>query len=196
MINTYITELVNYGIGKGLIDELDRICITNRLVELMEQDEYISPDTIPAERDLHLILEDMMDWAYAHGVMKSDTVAARDLFDTKIMGILTPPPSVVIGRFSSLMNESSQKATDWYYEFSRSTNYIRTDRIAKDLKWVAPTEYGDIDITINLSKPEKDRGTSPLREKLRALRIPSAFCAAKTKATQVRSLTRQDRTTG
>jgi UDPglucose--hexose-1-phosphate uridylyltransferase len=156
MINTYITELVNYGIGKGLIDELDRICITNRLAELMEQDEYISPDTIPAERDLHLILEDMMDWAYAHGVMKSDTVAARDLFDTKIMGILTPPPSVVIGRFSSFMNESSKKATDWYYEFSRSTNYIRTDRIAKDLKWVAPTEYGDIDITINLSKPEKD----------------------------------------
>ena len=156
MINTYITELVNYGISKGLIDELDRVYVTNRLIEFFGLDEYTAPEEVHAPRDLHLILEDMMAWAFSHDVMKSDTTAGKDLFDTKIMGILTPPPSVVINRFNELCKKSSKDATDWYYAFSKATNYIRTDRIAKDVKWVTPTEFGDIDITINLSKPEKD----------------------------------------
>lgn len=156
MINTYITELVNYGIANGLIEENDRIYAVNRLTELMELDEYIEPSEVPAPRYLHLILEDMMDWALEHGVMKSDTTAFKDLFDTKIMGAITPPPSVVIKKFNELLSKSSKDATDWYYAFSKATNYIRTDRIAKDVKWIAPTEFGDIDITINLSKPEKD----------------------------------------
>ena len=99
MINTYITELVNYGISKGLIEEYDRIYALNRLTELMELDEYIEPSVTPEPRDLHLILEDMMAWAFEHGVMKSDTTAYKDLFDTKIMGAITPPPSVVIKKF-------------------------------------------------------------------------------------------------
>ena len=156
MINTYITELVNYGIANGLIEEYDRIYAVNRLTELMELDEYIEPTGVPAPRDLHLILEDMMNRAFEHGVMKSDTTAYKDLFDTKIMGAITPPPSVVIKKFNELLAKSSKDATDWYYAFSEATNYIRTDRIAKDVKWIAPTEFGDIDITINLSKPEKD----------------------------------------
>ena len=156
MINTYITELVNYGIRSGLVSELDRVYTTNRLVELLELDEYTSPENEPAARELHLILEDIMSWAFEHGVMTSDTTASKDLFDTKITGILTPAPSVVIGRFNALYKSSAKEATDWYYEFSKATNYIRTDRIAKDVKWVTPTEFGDIDITINLSKPEKD----------------------------------------
>ena len=156
MINTYITELVNYGISKGLIDDLDRVYVTNRLIGFFGLDEYTAPEEVHAPRDLHLILEDMMSWAYSNGVMKSDTTAGKDLFDTKIMGILTPPPSVVINRFNELCKKSSKDATDWYYAFSKATNYIRTDRIAKDVKWVTPTEFGDIDITINLSKPEKD----------------------------------------
>jgi UDPglucose--hexose-1-phosphate uridylyltransferase len=156
MINTYITELVNYGIRNGLIDELDRVYSINRLVELMELDEYTAPDTVPSERPLNLILEDMMSWAFEHGVMKSDTNACKDLFDTKIMGTITPPPSVVINTFIRLCGTSPRVATAWYYNFSKVTNYIRVDRIAKDVKWTAPTEYGDIDITINLSKPEKD----------------------------------------
>ena len=156
MINTYITELVNYGISKGLIDELDRVYTVNRLAELFGIDEFTAPGNDPAPRDLHLILEDMMAWAYSNGVMKSDTTAGKDLFDTKIMGVLTPPPSVVINKFNELCKKSSKDATDWYYAFSKATNYIRTDRIAKDVKWVTPTEFGDIDITINLSKPEKD----------------------------------------
>ena len=90
MINTYITELVNYGIRNGLIDEADRVYSINKLIELMELDEYTVPQEMPGERDLHFILEDMMDWAFAHGVMKSDTNACKDLFDTKIMGAITP----------------------------------------------------------------------------------------------------------
>ena len=156
MINTYITELVNYGISKRLIDELDRIYAINRLAELLELDEYQEPPEVPAARDLYLILEDIMAWAYSHGVLKSDTTASKDLFDTKIMGAITPPPSVVIKRFNELRTKSSKEATDWYYAFSKATNYIRVDRIAKDVKWISPTKYGDIDITINLSKPEKD----------------------------------------
>ena len=156
MINTYITELVNYGISKGLIDELDRVYVTNRLIRFFGLDEYTAPEEVPASRELHLILEDMMSWAYSNGVMKSDTTAGKDLFDTAVMGVITPPPSAVIRRFNELCNKSSKDATDWYYAFSKATNYIRTDRIAKDVKWVTPTEFGDIDITINLSKPEKD----------------------------------------
>ncbi len=156
MINTYITELVNYGISKGLVDELDRVYVTNRLIGFFGLDEYTAPEEVPASRELHLILEDMMSWAYSNGVMKSDTTAGKDLFDTAVMGVITPPPSAVIRRFSELCNKSSKDATDWYYDFSKATNYIRTDRIAKDVKWVTPTEFGDIDITINLSKPEKD----------------------------------------
>ena len=156
MINTYITELVNYGISKGLVDELDRVYVTNRLIGFFGLDEYTAPEELPASRELHLILEDMMSWAYSNGVMKSDTTAGKDLFDTAVMGVITPPPSAVIRRFSELCNKSSKDATDWYYAFSKATNYIRTDRIAKDVKWVTPTEFGDIDITINLSKPEKD----------------------------------------
>ena len=120
MINTYITELVNYGISKGLIEEYDRIYALNRLTELMELDEYIEPSVTPEPRDLHLILEDMMAWAFEHGVMKSDTTAYKDLFDTKIMGAITPPPSVVIKKFNELLAESSKQATDWYYKFSQT----------------------------------------------------------------------------
>ena len=156
MINTYITELVNYGVREGLVDGLDRTYTINRLIELFGLIEYEEPEIIPGPRELHLILEDMISWALGSGVLESDTTAAKDLFDTKIMGLITPPPSVVIRKFNELAERSSRDSTDWYYAFSRATNYIRTDRIAKDMKWLAPTEFGDIDITINLSKPEKD----------------------------------------
>ena len=116
MINTYITELVNYEIKNGLIDEFDRVYSVNKLIELMGLDEYAEPESVPEERDLHLILEDMLNWAFEHGVMESDTIAQKDLFDTKIIGAVTPPPSVVISKFNALLSESSKDATDWYYE--------------------------------------------------------------------------------
>ena len=148
--NYLITELVNYGCNNNLVDELDRMLTINRLVELLDLDEYIEPEEEIVPRDLHFILEDFL-------ALKGDlTNAEKDLYDTKLMGILTPPPSFVIRMFEAIKDDSVKEATDWYYSFSKASNYIRTDRIAKDIKWKSKTEYGDIDITINLSKPEKD----------------------------------------
>lgn len=107
---------------------------------------------MPESGELEQILAGMLDFAYADGLIESDSVVYRDLMDTKIMGCLTPPPSVVIDKFNCLYKESPQKATDFYYNFSCDTDYIRRYRIARDMKWTADTEYGRLDITINLSK--------------------------------------------
>ncbi len=155
-IFTYISELVDYAVRSGLTNDLDRTYAINSLLPVLGLDEYREPDSMPAPRELHLILEDIISYALAEGILESDSIANKDLFDTKLMGILTPPPSVVINTFRELYEAGPEIATDWYYGLSKKTNYIRCDRIAKDVKWKSPTEYGDIDITINLSKPEKD----------------------------------------
>ena len=155
-ISDLIRELIKYGSENGLIEEDDEIYSRNRLLELFGEPEYAPAKEVTSVRDLHLILEDMMDIAVKKGLIENDTIASRDLFDTKIMGLITPAPSEVRRRFLSLYSESPKKATDWYYDISRATNYIRTDRIAKDIKWVAASPFGNLDITINLSKPEKD----------------------------------------
>ena len=179
-ICTLIFELVSYGKNKGLIDTADEVYTTNKLLELFRIDEYKldnssdtqnvnqQDDNDQSTRELHFILEDMMDYAIENGIMENDTITYRDLFDTKIMGLITPPPSVVRAKFNELLNgdsgsnsagekkENAKKATEFYYDFSKATNYIRADRIAKDEKWITSTEFGDLDITINLSKPEKD----------------------------------------
>ncbi|MBR2550985.1 MAG: UDP-glucose--hexose-1-phosphate uridylyltransferase [Clostridiales bacterium] len=148
--NYLITELVNYGVQNGLVDAADRIYTVNRLLETLGLEEYTEPSEVISPREISLILEDFIS-------LQGDlTNAQKDLFDTKLMGVLTPPPSNVIRRFEELRSVSSKQATDWYYDFSKKTNYIRTDRIAKDIKWKTSTPYGEMDITINLSKPEKD----------------------------------------
>ena len=167
MIETYIKELVTYGLNKGLVDPADEIYVTNRLLELFDIQEYNEPAEIPS-RPLVDILNDMLDYAYRHKLMEDDTITNRDLFDTKIMGMLTPAPSVVRKIFADKYAVSPKEATDYYYAFSKATNYIREDRIAKDEKWVTETEYGPIDITINLSKPEKDP-----RDIAKAIRLSS-----------------------
>lgn len=157
MINSLIYELIKYGTDNGLIDVADRVYITNQLLELFQISDYHEPmDTDKEIRELHLILEDMIHYAYENGILEDDTTTMKDLFDTKIMGLLTPPPSIVQKKFEEKYAVSPREATDYYYHFSQATNYIRIDRIAKDEKWVADTEFGPIDITINLSKPEKD----------------------------------------
>lgn len=158
-IDLLITELVNYSIDSGLADGLDRVYLTNSLLQALNLKEYEELSVNPhkdAPRPLHLILEDIIEWALDAGVLTSDSTASKDLFDTKIMGILTPPPSVAVKHFEMLYREGPEIATNWYYSFSKASNYIRTDRIARDIKWKTPTVYGDMDITINLSKPEKD----------------------------------------
>ena len=154
-INSLIAQLVQYGKEKGLVAKEDEIYTINRLLEILHLDEY-KETVCEEEMKLEDILAQIMDWAYENGVMQENSVVYRDLFDTKLMGALVPAPSVVIKKFRELYKESPKKATDFYYDFSCNTDYIRRYRIAKDRKWKAETEYGTLDITTNLSKPEKD----------------------------------------
>lgn len=153
-MNKLISELVKYGLESGLVDVADKVYVVNKLLELFQQKEFVwSNEQV---RPLQSILSDMTDHALELGLIEEDTITNRDLFDTKIMGALTPAPSVIRKKFKELYVQNPKKATDFYYKFSQDTNYIRKDRIMKDEKWSSKTEYGQIDITINLSKPEKD----------------------------------------
>lgn len=155
MINRLINELVSYGIREHLVDEDDRVFVTNNLLDLFKQAEF-DKEEIKEERVLADILKDMCNFAVKEKIIEDDSVTATDLFDTKIMGLLTPMPSTVRRIFKEIYGVDSKLATDYFYKLSKRSNYIRADRIAKDEKWVTDTEYGPIDITINLSKPEKD----------------------------------------
>ena len=152
-VNTYIASLVQYGLDRGLMEQSDSTYITNQLLEALKLDSYE-----PAEAgclSLEEILGGLLDDAVSRGVI-GDDITSRDLLDTKLMGILTPLPREVRARFTELYRESPQMATDWYYKLSQDTDYIRRYRIQKDMRWKTATEYGELDITINLSKPEKD----------------------------------------
>ena len=162
-IYSNIRALVNYGLDTGLVEPADEIFTVNRLLELFQVDEM--EDTggeIPAgagEADgagLERILGEMMDYAHEAGLMPENDITHRDLFDTKIMSMLMPRPNEVIRKFHELYGRSPREATDFFYKLSQDSDYIRRYRIVKDQKWVAPTKYGDLDVTINLSKPEKD----------------------------------------
>ena len=152
-VNGYVTALVRYGLEKGLIEPCDQTYITNQLLMTMGLDSY-EYEEAPA-MELEDILAGLLDDAVARGVC-DDNITARDLFDTKLMGVLTPLPREVRAKFAALYAAGPQKATDWYYTLSQDTDYIRRYRIKKDLRWKTKTDYGDLDITINLSKPEKD----------------------------------------
>ena len=153
-IETYIDSLVSYAMNKGLALPEDHTVLVNRLLELLQLDAY-TPSDEPQSEDLEEILAGLLDYACAKGLCE-DNIVARDLFDTKLMGALTPMPREVIAIFKELYEHSPEAATDWYYRFSCDTDYIRRYRIAKDMRWKYHSAYGPIDITINLSKPEKD----------------------------------------
>ena len=152
-VSELISSLVQYGLNCGLIEPCDINFITNQLLQALGLDSFepAAPVSLPLEE----ILKRLLDDAVRRGICGED-ITSRDLLDTKLMGILTPPPREVRKKFAEAYRESPETATDWYYKFSQDTNYIRRDRIAKDVKWVTSTAYGDLDITINLSKPEKD----------------------------------------
>lgn len=154
--NQAIAQLISYALEKRLIQPEDRMWTVNTLLEALALDGCALPEELPPAGELSAALEALLDDAVERGVLKEDTVTYRDLLDTRLMGILTPRPSQVIGQFRSLYRQAPEKATDWYYQFSQDTNYIRRDRIARDVQWKVETEYGQLDITINLSKPEKD----------------------------------------
>ena len=150
-----VKQLITYATKNGLIEECDKICATNKILEILKLDE-ISDECAPENGDLESILAVLCDYAAEKNLIEANSVVYRDLFDTKIMGALTPMPSVVIKKFNELYKESPEKATDYYYNLSKSSDYIRQYRVKKDLKWETESIYGNIDITINLSKPEKD----------------------------------------
>ncbi len=149
-----IKDLVGYAVRTGLIEESDRTWAANALLEAMRLDSWEEPQEAQ-ERPLEDILRELLDDAAARGLIHDD-VTSRDLFDTELMGRLTPRPSQVIQDFFRRYQASPKEATDWLYRFSQDTDYIRRYRIARDVKWQAATAYGELDITINLSKPEKD----------------------------------------
>jgi len=153
-IETYIDSLVSYAMNCGLAEPCDHVVLVNRLLDLLHKDDYVPSDE-PQSEDLEEILAGILDYAVANGLC-DDGITAKDIFDTRIMGAITPMPREVIGVFRYLYLEDPVAATDWYYKFSCDTDYIRRYRIAKDMRWKYPSEYGELDITINLSKPEKD----------------------------------------
>ena len=153
-IETCIDSLVCYAMNSGLAEPVDHIVLTNRLLDLLRLDDY-TPSDEPLTEDLEEILAGILDYAVKNGLC-DDGITARDIFDTRIMGAITPMPREVIGIFRYLYLENPEAATDWYYKFSCDTDYIRRYRIAKDMRWKYESEYGELDITINLSKPEKD----------------------------------------
>ncbi len=153
-IETYIDSLVSYAMNTGLAEPVDHQVLTNRLLDLLHKDDYVASEE-PQSEDLEEILGGILDYAVEKGLC-DDNITARDLFDTRIMGALTPMPREVVRTFRALYEQDPVKATDWYYKFSCDTDYIRRYRIARDMRWKYAGEYGEMDITINLSKPEKD----------------------------------------
>lgn len=154
MIDRSIKKLVCYGLEKELFTERDRIYVTNRILEILELDEFDCDETF-TDVNLEETLKELLDFAVKKGIIE-DSIVYRDLFDTKLMGAMMPRPSEVTEKFAELYKESPKTATDYFYKLSCDSDYIRRYRVERDIKWVTSTEYGDLDITINLSKPEKD----------------------------------------
>ncbi len=157
MIVKQIDKLVSYGIKTGLIEPCDSVYVTNRILEKLKISSYEpTGEECNDISELDDILNGILDYAAEHGLLENDSVVYRDLFDTEIMDILTPRPSYVIHKFNNLCRDDIKSATDYFYKLSGDSNYIRRGRIKKDIKWKVSSEYGDIDISINCSKPEKD----------------------------------------
>ena len=153
-IDTCIDSLVSYAMNRGLAEPVDHYVLVNRLLDILRKDDY-TPTDEPQSEDLEEILAGILDYAVEKGLCE-DNITARDIFDTRIMGAITPMPREVIRTFRERYAQSPEAATEWYYRFSCDTDYIRRYRIAKDMRWKYDSAYGQMDITINLSKPEKD----------------------------------------
>ncbi len=166
-----------YGINTGLITPDDGIYARNRILDILKLDSYEEPEKV-LNTDLEEILKGILSYAFENSLMEDDGPVSRDLFDTRIMDCLVMPPSFVRKKFFELYDESPVKATDWYYKFSGDTDYIRRYRIKKDIKWKSATEYGELDITINLSKPEKDPKAIAAAGKAKSSSYPKCLLCA------------------
>ncbi len=171
-----IKRLINYGLEKGLINKEDELYVRNRLLEILKLDEYEEVETA-AEKlaNPQPILDEILDYAYEKGVLVENTVTYRDLLDTKLMDCFMPRPSEVIRKFYSDYEKSPATATDNYYSMSIASNYIRTERTDKNANWKAETVFGELDITINLSKPEKDPVAIAASRNIKATTYPKCL---------------------
>ena len=193
--NEAISGLVNYALEKEMIQPEEKAWAVNGLLDILQLDAFSWEEGEKAE--LTELLDTLLDDAYERGVLEENSVVYRDLLDIKLMGSLLPRPAQVMAHFDTLRKESSQKATDWYYQFSQDSNYIRRDRIAKDMRWKTDTEYGELDISINLSKPEKDPKAIAAGKNSGGFQIIRvACCALKTWAMPAAWIIRPDRITG
>ncbi|MGN0669244.1 MAG: UDP-glucose--hexose-1-phosphate uridylyltransferase, partial [Oscillospiraceae bacterium] len=155
MIYDDVQKLIDYAVKNELITKDDVFVVRNRLMEILQLSDWVESTAEYGSETIDELLSPLIDYACENGLI-SDTSNSRDLFDTKIMGVLTPMPREVIAEFNKRHKQSPREATDWYFEFSKKLNYVRAGRIAKNLRWTFDCEYGTLDITINLSKPEKD----------------------------------------
>lgn len=156
MIYEAIRNLTEYGKRAGLIEPEDEYYARNQLLRTLGLDVYEEPEEPAGEISLEDTLKELLDYAAAHDLLAADSVVYRDLFDAKLMNCLMPRPGEVVRTFRTLYAKSPEAATDYFYKLSQDSDYIRRYRVCKDMKWITKTEYGDIDITVNLSKPEKD----------------------------------------
>ncbi len=156
MVYDAIRKLVQYGLNTGLITEIDRIYAVNQILDVLHLDEYEEPTKTGEPIVLEDVLKELLDYACEQKLIPEDNIVYRDLFDTRLMNCLMPRPVEVVHTFWRKYQESPKKATDYFYKLSQDSDYIRRYRVIKDMKWVAKSKYGDLDITINLSKPEKD----------------------------------------
>ena len=177
MLNSAIRSLVQYGLRTGLIEPCEKNYTINLLLDIFHEEDYIEPEEVPENPDLEKILSSLLDEAVKRGLLK-DSIVYRDLFDTRLMNCLVPRPKEVQRIFWEKYRVSPEQATDYYYKLSQDSDYIRRYRIKKDMKWKVPSIYGDIDITINLSKPEKDPKAIAAAGKMKAGGYPKCLLCA------------------
>lgn len=156
MVYEAVRNLVQYGLETELIEKEDAVYARNQILSVLGLNEYEEPETPAGAVSLEETLKELLDYAAENGLLEHDSVVYRDLFDSKLMNCMMPRPSEVIKKFRTLYEESPKAATDYFYKLSQDSDYIRRYRVCRDMKWKADTEYGELDITVNLSKPEKD----------------------------------------
>lgn len=172
-MNTYIDKLVSYAIKKNLIEMEDATYCTNRVLALLQCDDYSPTGETFTENDtIAEILDSLLKYASSKNLVDYESIVSKDIFDTEIMGIFTDRPSNITKKFYSLYEQSPELATQYFYKLSNDNNYIRKDRIDKNIKWTTPSEYGNIEITINMSKPEKDPKAIALAGKQKSIAYP------------------------
>ena len=171
MICEAVQKLLDYAKHNKLITEDDIYVVRNELMDALQLSDWTESETTYKGETIDEILEPIIDYACKQGII-TDTINSRDLFDTKLMGLLTPMPREIIAEFNRRYQISPKEATDWYYKYSCELNYVRAGRIEKDLRWIYSSDYGDLDITINLSKPEKDPRDIAMAKKQKSVAYP------------------------